>query len=154
MLTKRNVILICAGAGLCILAIVALSLGELRSYMSSLHTKAQLEKEFAELPIPPGVTVEHHSAIAKATHGTVESSYQGNLPYEQVRAHYDTELGRRGWVFRERHPLKTWGKDLEQSETIYCRGEQSAIIFWTGTLHAAVGFRYGLNFSWGNGRCG
>lgn len=153
MLTKRNVILICVSAGLCLLAIVALWLG-LPSYLSSLRTKAQLEKEFLELPIPPGITIEHHSATAKTTRGNVESSFNGNLSYEQVRAHYDTELGRRGWVFREQNPLKTFGKDLAQSETIYCRGDRAAIIFWTGALHRDVGFLYGLSFSWGYGRCG
>jgi hypothetical protein len=153
MLTKRNLILICVGAGLCTLAYVVLSLGELRSYRNSLRTKVQLEKELAELPIPSGVTVGHHSSIAKSTSGLVGNSYEGNLTYEQVRAHYDRELAQRGWVFREQHPLTRWGENVGQSETIYCRGNQSANIFWTGNEQAAAGFRYGLDLGWGNDHC-
>jgi hypothetical protein len=90
----------------------------------------------------------------KGSHGVVSNIYQSDLSYELVRAHYEKELSERGWKFRSEDRLTSWGKDLGQTETVYCRGNQKAYIFWTGSDRTRENIRYTLGFSWGLGDCG
>ncbi|SRR6266568_4445975 len=153
MLTKRNLILICVGAGLVVLALVLVSVGELRAYRNSQRTKTELENELAQISAPSASTFIRHSVVMKGSHGVVSNIYQSDLPYELVRAHYDKELAGHGWTFRSVNRLTSWGKNLGQTETVYCRGNQKAYIFWTGTEKSMENIRYTLSFSWGLGAC-
>ena len=154
MLTKRRLILICIGVGLIGLFLVVISVGELRGYRDSLRTKAQLEHELAQLPAPSAATFIRHSVVTKGSHGVVSNLYRSDLSYEIVRAHYEKEFSQRGWKFRSVDRLTSWGKDLGETETIYCRGNQKAYIFWTGSNRTPENIRYTLGFSWGWGDCG
>ena len=150
MLTKRNLILV---VGLIVLVSVLVSIAELRAYRDSERTRVDVENELAQIPPPAAATFIRHDVVTKGSHGVVSNSYQSDLSYEQIRAHYDKELPKHGWIFREQHPLTFRGREVGQSETIYCKGTYAANIFFTGTEQANVGFRYGLNLSWGLDHC-
>ena len=153
MLTKRNLILICIGIGVIVLVWLFVSGLELRAYRNSQRTKTELENELAQISAPSGATFIRHSVIMKGSHGTISNLYESELPYDLVRAHYDNELSKHGWKFQSVRRLTTWGKDLGQTETVYCRGNQKADIFWTGDDRTRENIRYALGFSWGHGRC-
>jgi hypothetical protein len=40
----------------------------------------------------------------------MSNSYQTDVTYDQVRAHYDKELAKHGWTFRSHEALTYWAK--------------------------------------------
>jgi hypothetical protein len=116
-------------------------------------SQAAVEKELNEILPPSGATVTQHNVSNKWTQGVIGNYYRSDLIYDQIRVHYDAELVRHGWKFKEQKALTNWGKDLGESQTIYCRGNHAADIYFTGNRQNELGFRYALDISWGLGDC-
>jgi|SRR5215813_3219479 len=142
-LKKRSLALL--GIGL-LVSTAALSLILINTIRHS-PKLADVENELAEIAPPPGAATTQHISIYKWTSGTVGNYYQSNLTYDQLRAYYDVELARHGWKFHKQVPLKDWGKDLGESQTLYCKGDRAVDIYWTG--NAPQNYRYALNITWG-----
>ena len=151
---KRYLVLICVGVALVVLVVALMFMGELRAYRNSLRTKAELANELAQLQPPEQATFVHQGSMMSASGVHVSNSYQTDLTYDQVRAHYDKELAKHGWTFRSHEALKYWGKDLGASETYYCRGTLSANLFWAGSKPDKLNIRYELGLRAGTNHCG
>jgi len=151
MLKNRHLFLIWAGVA--VVVSICFLLVAPKIYRNSLRAKAKLENELTQITPPPGATFVHHYYILKMTSGVVSDDYRGDLSYDQIRAHYDKELAAHGWSFRAKNSLTTWGKDLGKSETIYCRGNEAADIFWTGTEQTRQRVRFVLSLKWGSDHC-
>jgi hypothetical protein len=142
---------IAAVLGLCFVGLLAVSM--LWRFRHIPPRQADIEKELNEIMPPPGVTVSQHSVSNKWTQGVIGNYYRGDLTYDQIRAHYDAELARHGWKFKKQIPLTSWGKELGESQTIYCRGNHSADVYFTGNAQNRLGYRYALDISWGLDYC-
>ena len=116
-------------------------------------TQASVEKELNEVVPPAGATVTQHNVSNKWTQGVIGNYYRSTLTYDQIRAHYDAELGRHGWKFKQKILLTNWDKDFDESQTIYCRGNHAADIYFTGNGPNRVSYRYALDISWGLDYC-
>jgi hypothetical protein len=149
-LNKRNLLLI-GGGLLALLMMLSLGLFVVVRDIQRAPTLTEVENELAEIVPPPGATVTQHNSIYKWTYGNVGNYYRANLTYEQIRAYYDVELARHGWKFRKQIPLTSWGKDLGESQTFYCKGDRAVDIYFTG--NAQLGYRYALNVDWGWNDC-
>ena len=118
-----------------------------------LHTEKELEREFSEMKAPLGATSSQHNSIFKTHHGVVGDYYKSSLTYKEIRAHYDEELQKRGWRFKKEVVLKSWGEDRGEIQAIYCKGDESADIYFTGQEESTLGYRYAFNLSWGLDQC-
>jgi hypothetical protein len=116
-------------------------------------SQAAVEKELNEIMPPSGATVTQHNVSNKWTQGVIGNYYRADLTYEQIRAHYDGEFARHGWKLKKQIPLTSWGNDLGESQTIYCRGNHAADIYFTGNARTQFGYRYALDISWGLDYC-
>ena len=110
--------------------------------------QAELENEFRSITPLPGATALSYDASNKPGIALVTDTYRTNLPYAEVRKHYDAELSKRGWAFYMEEPLTEWGKDLGGKETHYCKGRYRAGLQWAGE-RANDGFDYAFSVSWG-----
>jgi hypothetical protein len=119
----------------------------------SFRHQAQVERNLKEIMPPAGATVTQHNVSNKWTQGVIGNYYRVDLTHDQIRAHYDAELLRHGWKFKEQIPLTTWDKDYGESQAIYCRGNYAAGVYFTGNRQTELGFRYALDISWGLGYC-
>jgi hypothetical protein len=146
---RRNAILL--GAVIVIaFGFVAIVLASyLRAIRRAPVTQAEVETELNQIATPSGATVTQHSISNKWTQGVIGNYYRADLSYQQIRAHYDTELARRGWTFQKQVPLTSWGKDMGESQTFYCKGDHTADIYFTGREEPRLGYRYALDISWG-----
>jgi hypothetical protein len=120
-----------------------------RQFLHAPATQAEAEADLNEIAAPSSATVMRHSVINKWTHGTVGNWYRSELTYEQIRAYYDLELAQHGWTFHKQVPLTSWGKDMGESQTFYCKGARSIDIYFTGREESRLGYRYSLVISWG-----
>ena len=111
--------------------------------------QADIENELNQIASPAGATATQHNVINKWTHGNIGNYYRADLSYDQIRAHYDAELARHGWTFQKQVPLTSWGKDMGESQTFYCKGNHTADIYFTGREESRLGYRYALDVSWG-----
>ena len=114
-------------------------------------TRAQVESELAEIASPDGATFSSHNSDYRWTRGHIANYYQSNLTYDQIRAHYDSELARHGWTFRKHRPLTNWRKDLGESQTCYSKGNYEVDIYFTG--NSGANYRYAVIVTWGMDYC-
>jgi hypothetical protein len=146
---RRNAILL--GAVIVIafgfVAIVLMSF--VRAVRHAPLTQAEVETELNQIAAPQGAAVTQHNVTNKWAHGNVGDYYRADLSYDQIRAHYDVELARHGWKFQKQVPLTSWGKDMGESQTFYCKGDRTADIYFTGREQSRLGYRYALDISWG-----
>jgi hypothetical protein len=114
----------------------------------ALEMRQRLDRELASIPVPPQATQTGHVASFKWTQGTTANYYATRLSYDEIRAYYDLELANRGWKFYGESKLETWGKNLGESERIYCREPLAVSIYFTGKNETAFGFRYSVGVNW------
>jgi len=111
---------------------------------------SKLEDEFRSVaPLPDARSCDYF-ATHKTQHALVTSKYRTSLPYVSIRAHYDAELTRHGWVFYEEKETRDWGMDLGGKTARYCKGEYRASLEYAGE-QADNGWDYAFSVSWGLG---
>jgi hypothetical protein len=134
-----------------VLMVVTAGFG-LKRYLSqralALEMRQRLDRELADMPVPAQATKIRRVGSFKGTHGSVANYYATSLRYDEIRAYYDRELATRGWKLNGESKLQTWGKDLGESERIYCRDPLAVSIYFTGENEAAFGYRYAVDVNW------
>ena len=115
--------------------------------------QVEVDGYLREIIPPVGATVTQHNDSNKVTQGVIGNYYQADITYDQIRSHYDAELGRHGWKLKKEERLTTWDNDYGELQAIYCRGNYAADIYFTGNRKNELGFRYALDISWGLGYC-
>ena len=108
----------------------------------------RLEDEFKSVEPLPGATAFNYFATHKTRQALVTSNYKTNLTYKEIRAHYDAELARRGWVFYEEDAMRDWGVDFGGKTARYCKGSYRANLEYAGE-QADYGWDYAFSVSWG-----
>src|SRR5688572_5644162 len=61
----------------------------------------QLENEFKSVEPPPNATIRNYHASHKTSQAGVSGTYNTDLVYPELKAHYDAELAKHGWIFYE-----------------------------------------------------
>jgi len=112
--------------------------------------QSQLESEFKSIEPLPGAGAFDYAATHKTRQALVTSKYRTNLPYAEMRAHYDSELARHGWVFYEEEQMRDWGIDFGGKTARYCKGGYRANLEYAGG-QADYGWDYAFSVSWGLG---
>ena len=108
----------------------------------------QLEAEFKVIEPLPGAEACDYRATHKTSQALVTSKYGTHLPYAEIRAHYDAELAKHGWVFYEEDEMRDWGMDFGGKTARYCKGEYRANLEYAGQ-QADYGWDYAFSVSWG-----
>jgi hypothetical protein len=150
--------------GLAIISLLAVSLVAtatviaIRKYVSRKISQAEvmrleLQDEMDKIEHPSTAIRIQHNSNFKVGQGNIADYYKTRASYDEIRSHYDSELAKHGWQFREESKLSTWGKDLGESERFYCKGSVSADIYFTGQRENELGYRYSFGLSWGLDSC-
>ena len=116
--------------------------------------QARLEAQFEAVRPMPGASSLGLRANHKTQHALVGTSYRISASYAEIRAYYEEELGRNGWLLCGERPLRDWGRDLGGVSVSYHKGEDIATLQYAGAK-ANYGWDYALDLSWGlHSRCG
>jgi len=91
-----------------------------------------LESEFRNITPPESVQLYEYDTFYKATLASVDGEYSTDLNVEEIFAHYDEELARRGWHYLGKHDITVEAVGRE-----YCKGEYTASVSY-----------YGIGYSW------
>lgn len=92
----------------------------------------KLAAEAARIPVPATARRVKHRSGSQPRQAHVEDTFRGPLPYDGLRAHYDTALAARGWTFEQDRPLKDWGRDLGGRVARYRKGDYLASLQLAG----------------------
>jgi hypothetical protein len=108
------------------------------------------DQEFKSIqPLPQAIACDYH-ASHKTQQSLVGSSYSTKLSFPEIRAYYNAELSRRGWLFQRERTLHDWGRDFGGKSVYYCKGSYTASLEYAGE-NAGSGWNYALEVSWGLG---
>ncbi|MCA1594791.1 MAG: hypothetical protein LC754_19615 [Acidobacteria bacterium] len=110
--------------------------------------QSQLENEFKSIEPMPSARACDYKATHKTSQALVTCGYSTNLSYADMRAHYDIELARHGWVFYEEDEMRDWGRDFGGKTARYCKGGYRANLQYAGQ-DAGYGWDYAFSVSWG-----
>jgi hypothetical protein len=140
------VLLVCGAAGLT-------SGCYLTTSSNSQLTQQELEHELSSLTPPSSAVRTAHHSIFKSDHGNLADDYKSGLKYNELRAYYDAELAKRGWLFKKESPLLSWGANHGEIMAFYCKGQTSAELYYTGQEGSRLGYTYSFGLSWGIYAC-
>jgi len=118
-----------------------------------LVTQEQLEKEFNEIAPLPGAVLKQSNKTFKPTNGVVEEYYIANKSFPDIRAYYDDQLLKRGWRRQSETDLTSWWKQRGEKMVLYCQGNISADLYYTGQEAESLGYTYAFGLSWGFDDC-
>ena len=108
----------------------------------------QLENEFKSIEPLPNARACDYNSSHKTKQALVTSNCKTNLSYPEIRAHYDAELAKHGWIFYEEEEMRDWGRDFGGKAARYCKGEYRADLQYAGE-QASYGWDYAFSVSWG-----
>jgi hypothetical protein len=100
---------------------------------------AELEREFRAVAPLPQAAAHRYSAYSKPKHALVIGTYKTNLSYPEIKAHYDDQLSKQGWVFYEGD--QDWVRGRGNTAE-YCKGEYRAVIDTQGGKRATGGITF------------
>ena len=110
----------------------------------------EVTREYQQIRSLPGafVTSDDSGITFDPHHVTVGHLYQTNLTYSEIRAHYDAELARHGWIFKKESNLNgPDGKYHGGKQVFYSKGEFTAFIHHVGE-QTKYGYTYYFRVSW------
>jgi len=87
-------------------------------------------------------------AIYHAGRGVVHF-YTTTASYEEVRAHYESELVRNGWRLFGDRKLEIFQKYPGAMHVLYCKDGYAANLFYTASEAPRLGYNYSIAFNWG-----
>ena len=137
-------ILLVAFAGL----LVYPSYDQLVNGPKAAETLKDLETEFKMIAPLPGAVQVQYGSMHKTHQGDVGGEYRTEKGYEQIRSHYDNELGRHGWTFIKERPVTIWRRDYGGKEAFYCKGIYTATVQYAGA-EPGIEWTYSFGLSWG-----
>jgi hypothetical protein len=106
---------------------------------------AELEREFRAVAPLPQAAAPSYNASSNLKKALVLGTYKTNLSYHEIKAHYDDQLAKQGWVFYECD--QDWVRGRGNTAE-YCKGEYRAVIDTQGG-QAGYGWDYSFSMSWG-----
>ncbi len=112
-------------------------------------TQREVERTLGIIIPPPGAIRKEHHTIYKSEHGNVVDYYKSDLAHKDIRAYYDKELARHGWVFKKESKLTSWGLDRGEIMAFYCKDRTSAEVYYTGQEASRLGYNFSVGLSWG-----
>src|ERR1700752_490929 len=83
----------------------------IRGQLKANQKLKELEHEFAVIEVPLGDIKTRYASSHKTTLGGVSADYKSDKSYAELRAHYDNELKKRGWIFVAEKVVRIWGHD-------------------------------------------
>lgn len=107
-----------------------------------------LENEFRLIAAAPNTAQLRCGSLHKTHQGDVTCEYKTDLPYEEIKAHYDRELKSRGWTYVKERRVTIWSHDFGGKQAIYCKGVYDATLQYSGT-EPGIEWTFGFTLSWG-----
>jgi hypothetical protein len=124
-------------------------LGDLIGEPNAEAKQAEVENEFHTIqPVPGSVPTELNS-IYKTTRGKI-GFYNTDQSPEQIRSHYQAELSRHGWKYIGTKKVEAFQRFSGDTQTLFCKGDTSAILFVTGQDQERLGYTYSVALNWGS----
>lgn len=110
--------------------------------------QADLEREFRTIPQVPGSIMTRYTATHKSQTALVVGAYNTSADVVALKTYYDAELGQRGWSFLRQKEVRDWGRDTGSSRYIYCKGDRSASLDYSGEPQR-TGWVFTFDMNWG-----
>jgi hypothetical protein len=121
---------------------------EISNWPQAQRQQRSLEDEFRHISPSPQSKPLLYDANHKGRTALVAQSYRTALTYPEIRAFYDRELARNGWLFLSEHRNRDWGRDFGGVTAEYCKGLFRASVQYAGAK-AQYDWDYTLDLSWG-----
>ena len=123
-------------------------LGDLYGEPDGAGKQAALVQQFDTIkPVADAAPIELNK-IYKSDRGKI-GFYKSNLPGDQIKSHYDSELARLGWKFIGTKKVEAFQVFSGGTQNLYCNGNVAATLFITGQDEARLGYTYSLALNWG-----
>ena len=123
-------------------------LGDLSGEPDGEIKQAALENEFESIRILPGSVPAELDRVYKTRRGRA-AFYKIDLPPDQIRSYYDTELERAGWKYIGTKPVEAFQRYTGGTQNLFCKGETATTLFVTGQDEERLGYTYSLSLNWG-----
>jgi hypothetical protein len=109
----------------------------------------EVKSEFRQIPALAGAIATTNDGFTfDPQHLTEGRLYWTNLPYSQIRAHYDAELSKLGWRLDGESELNGIdGKSHGGKQVLYSKGEFRARLYHKGT-ETQYGYNYYFCVTW------
>jgi len=109
----------------------------------------EVKNEFRRIPVLPGAIATTDDGFTfDPQHLTEGRLYRTNLPYSEIRAHYDYQLSKLGWdLERESDINGVDGRNHGGKEVIYSKDEFKARLSHKGT-ETQYGYSYYFAVTW------
>ena len=106
-------------------------------------------KSFASwLKTPADATPALLNSIYKPGRG-VAQFYLTSATYDQVKAHYESELTRNGWTLFGERKLEIFQRFPGAMHALFCKDGYPANLFYAGPEAPPLGYNYSLAINWG-----
>lgn len=123
-------------------------LGDLSQEPNGNIKQAALEDQFDSIHILPGSIPAELNAIYKTQRGKA-GFYLIDLPPDQIRSYYETELARLGWKYIGTKDVEAFQRYSGGTQNLFCNGETAAVLFITAADQQRLGYTYSLALNWG-----
>jgi len=109
-----------------------------------------LKEEFQKIaPVPDSSVKRPTRANEKGFHGLVGNDYTSNAIADEIKAHYQTELLKRGWNFCRVERVIYRNQDYGGQHVFYRKGMYIADLQLAGKQESEFGWTYAFSMSWG-----
>lgn len=108
---------------------------------------AELEAELATIPAPEDSFVRQHTSLMQQGRGHVNQAYKTGLHFEAIKAHYNVELRKRGWIFVEEENVIYDGHDYGGKQVFYCKVPLVVNVQYAGGQEQEFGWTYSIAVS-------
>jgi hypothetical protein len=135
-----------------VVATILMLLGYFVLDATAAQAERALAEEFSRLSMPPTAALIDRTYVHKPGKAVVGATYRAPVSYTDLRAYYDDELGRNGWIFQTEDRVTVWDKDLGGHQACYRKHEFGATLFYYGDQSAAPR-TFGLDLTWGSPFC-
>ena len=113
-----------------------------------LEVRKNLQIEYATLPKMPNAIEENVEASNKINTAMVNSYFRDEKTYDEIKAFYNRELIKLGWVFEDEHGVEVWGNNLGGKVIKFKKNNETIDIEYAGE-RANNGWVYAVALSWG-----
>jgi hypothetical protein len=106
-----------------------------------------LKREFQLLQVPQGARVVVVDDKPKIGRVFLNSTYESQLSYDNLKQFYTSNLQRNGWHILRETPITDLGRNLGGREITFCKGPYEADLQFAGDK-ATFAWNYALSMSW------
>ena len=107
----------------------------------------QVKQEFSSFVPPPDAVSVQDNDIFNSGGVLVGAYYTTNLPFSEVRQHYEQQMKQTGYKYGDLKQLKSWGKDYGEEMLYYCKGDLMAAVYNPGTIPMKTKYQFSFSIS-------